>query len=395
MSKNSKKEKNVFYSNGKKYYKKMVQGKVLTAKTQEELNEKVDNYKKLLKIGQKELCDMTMQEYIFRWYEKKEKEVQHCTITTYKYAAFEVIKRIGKQKLLDVTPAMLQDCVSDFASTKSKFTNHYPSQKYIDNMVKVLRMVFDRAVDELIFPSNYAKNISAKTKTTRTGMGHRALDEDEIKNIINFDHKTRPYVLFMLTCGLMPEETVPLTWGDIISDEEGNFFVCVNKTAELNSAKPSVIRENKAKNKYRIRTVKIPYPLDEWVKERKAKHKNTELIFTNNSGKLLSASALQSRWNTYLVDLDIFVNHKPNKFSPKRTDADRKLDIKKFTQYDLRHTYATQLASIGVPVRATTAMMGHSMSTTTDKYYIDFNKIDTNPDAEKLGEKFKRIAKND
>lgn len=181
------KEKHAFVSGGKTYYKQMVKGKVITANTAEELEQKVTEYKNLIKSGKQDYSQITLGDYIFTWYDKKQKEVQECTAIPYRYAAVEIIKRIGKTRLLDCTPALLESCVQGFANEKLKSTGHYPSQDYIDNMVSVLRMIFKQAKKEMIFPYNYAEDISVKTKTKRKGTGHRALTEEEINRIAYSD----------------------------------------------------------------------------------------------------------------------------------------------------------------------------------------------------------------
>lgn len=388
-----KKEKNTFFSNGKKYYKRMFKGKMFTAKTEEELERKILEYKTMLSFGKPELADITIGEYIIMWYGKKQKEVQKVTAVPYKYASVEIIERIGKVKLSDSTPALLENCVKEFANTKLKTTDNYPSQKYINALITVLRMVYKQAKKELIFNQNFAEDISVKSKSTRKGTGHRALNEEEINRILNFESRTRPYALFMLLCGLMPEETVPLLWSDITYNEDTNmYYVSVNKTAELSSSKKTVVRLGKTKNEFRKRTVPIPSPLDEWIENEMPKHKKTDLIFSNRDGNLLSASALKSRWNTYLKDMDIHYNQKKNKYDKTRSPAERELSIEKFTQYDLRHTYATLLASIDTPIRKTTALMGHAEVSTTDKYYIDFKKIDSSEEVKQLETKLQEIS---
>ena len=134
------------------------------------------------------------------------------------------------------------------------------------------------------------------------------------------------------------------------------------------------MRQGYAKTEYRFRRIGIPEPLSEWVSSNKKKHKNRELIFTNKKGRLLSSSALNKKWKSYLLDMDIHYNNKCNKYNPTKK---KKLDIEVFRPYDLRHTYATMLAELDVPVRKTTALMGHSNSVTTDKYYVDMQKLDT------------------
>ena len=89
--------------------------------------------------------------------------------------------------------------------------------------------------------------------------------------------------------------------------------------------------------------------------------------------------------------MDIYYNNKKNKYDPTRTAKDKELSIKKFTQYDLRHTYATNLAMLGTPSDITAALMGHADIRTTQKYYIDKTKLPTDEAVKRLGNKLSKI----
>ena len=190
----------------------------------------------------------------------------------------------------------------------------------------------------------------------------------------------------MLLCGLMPEEVVALQWKDIVFDEkESAFIVDVNKSGFLSSS-PAVIREGKLKTDFRSRKINIVQPLTNWIAENYKDADPESFIFTMSNGEVMSKSSLRSRFQTYLKDLDRAVYHKKPLTSPKRTAFDKELTIKSFTMYDLRHTYATLLVELEVPVRKATALMGHATSTTTERYYVDWGKISTSDYSKKLGE---------
>lgn len=102
--------------------------------------------------------------------------------------------------------------------------------------------------------------------------------------------------------------------------------------------------------KYNIlkRVIPIPTIINDLIETEKFKHKKSDWMFPNKSGELASASSLKSRWHTYLVDMDIYYSGKKNKHDKTRNEKEKILSIKKFTPYDLRHTYATTLANSGV-----------------------------------------------
>lgn len=376
-----------------KYYRRQVNGIRFCAPTPELLEKKIRQYfNRINGAADEQRKYMTISEYIIEWHEEIEGSIQHSTYNFYKYAAWQIITRIGFKPIISATPALLENCVKDFANTKLKDGKNYPSQKYIDSVITVLKLVFKKAKKELLLPANYAEDISVKSKSTKKGTKHRSLTQEEINRVLNFNHPMRPYCLFLMLCGLMPEEAVPLKWKDIsyLKDSD-TYIVSVNKTAELSVSGPTKVRPGKTKNEFRKREIPIPFPLDSWIKSELPKHKKNELIFKNREGCIFTKSALRHRWSAYVSDMDVFYFKKKNKNDPTRTKKDRELTIRNFKQYDLRHTYATVLASIDTPVRKTTALMGHAEAATTDKYYIDASQLDTIGDVKRLSEKIKDI----
>lgn len=376
-----------------KYYRRQVNGIRFCAPTPELLEKKIRQYfNRINGAADEQRKYMTISEYIIEWHEEIEGSIQHSTYNFYKYAAWQIITRIGFKPIISVTPALLENCVKDFAKTKLKDGKNYPSQKYINAVITVLKLVFKKAKKELLLPANYAEDISVKSKSTKEGTKHRSLTQEEINRVLNFNHPMRPYCLFLMLCGLMPEEAVPLKWKDIsyLKDSD-TYIVSVNKTAELSVSGPTKVRPGKTKNEFRKREIPIPFPLDSWIKSELPKHKKNELIFKNREGCIFTKSALRHRWSAYVSDMDVFYFKKKNKNDPTRTKKDRELTIRNFKQYDLRHTYATVLASIDTPVRKTTALMGHAEAATTDKYYIDASQLDTIGDVKRLSEKIKDI----
>jgi integrase len=378
-------------ADGKGYYTRIACGrKFYSTISQAEADAKAEEYRKL-KERDVFNPDITVAEYVLRWYERhKQKVGAHCA-EEYYYRSKTIISLLGRYKLKDITPLILEDAVEEFSCTKLEQTKDYPSQKYINQIISVLKLIFKQARKERYFDYNYAEDVSVKSKKSNKNSGaRRALTTEELHRILNFEHKYAPMVWFMLFCGLMPEEVVPLTWADILYDESSDSYkVDVNKTALLLNSGGVDIRPETAKTEFRLRTIAIPYPLSDWIHDNIGLHKGKELIFPNNKGLHLSKTAIRGRFETYLKDLDCWV-HLKNKHNPNQK---YEMSIDKFCMYDLRHTFITLLANIDTPVRKTTALAGHSGSETADKYYIDYDKLSTDQDIKRLGSFLKKTQK--
>ncbi|MDY5934779.1 MAG: site-specific integrase [Oscillospiraceae bacterium] len=386
------KEKYAVTINGYKYYRCMVNGEVILEKTLEAMEQKRERLIRTKERIGSNYTDITIGQYSKDWYIEKAQDITDGASRPYAYAVDWIVSSIGKYKLIDSTPEMLEQCVKRFAKTKLANVNNYPSQKYIDDVIAVLKMIYKKAKKELIFPNNYAEGIQVKSISTRKNTGHRTLSMEEQKRIIEFDHPFRPYLCFQILCGLMPSEACALQWKNIVFDEEKQLYkLKVQNTVELRSNKKSILRIDTTKNSYRKREIYIPVILNEWIDTEKPKHKGNDFLFTNKNGELLSASSLRGKLKSYLLDMDIYYNNKKNKYDPTRTAKDKELSIKKFTQYDLRHTYATNLAMLGTPSDITAALMGHADIRTTQKYYIDKTKLPTDEAVKRLGNKLSKI----
>ena len=171
----------------KRYYRKQVNGIRFCAPSPEKLDEKIRKYFEKLENQNDEHRElMTVADYIIEWHESTKCNIATSTFNTYSYAAKHIIARIGSVQICNITPAILENCVKDFAYTKLKDRKNYPSQKYIDSLITVLKLVFKKAKKELLLPYNYAEDISVKSISTKEGTKHRALTEEEICRVLNF-----------------------------------------------------------------------------------------------------------------------------------------------------------------------------------------------------------------
>lgn len=370
--------------NGKQYYTRTVCGKKLYSTiSQADVDAKAAEYKKLVNRSVRD-PNIRVADFVVQWYEDYKDDIGEHTADQYYYCCQVIIKYLGRYKLVDTTPMILETEMKAFASTRLKTTGNYPSQKYIGSIISVLKLIYKRAKKERLIDYNYAEDISVKSKQDRSaGSKRRSLSTEEINQVLNFQHQYTPMVWFMLLCGLMPEEMTPLQWKDILFNEKDDLYlVDINKTALLRSDRKAVVRLGEAKTEFRLRTVPIPYPLSDWVAQEIQNHHPNDLLFPGKDHDVLSKSALSRRFQTYLTDLDCHITGK-QKFNPHQKFQ---FSIEKFCMYDLRHTYITLLVSIDTPVRKTTALAGHSGTETADKYYIDYRKVSTNNDVKRLGD---------
>ncbi|MCB2301094.1 site-specific integrase [Clostridium tagluense] len=161
-----------------------------------------------------------------------------------------------------------------------------------------------------------------------------------------------------LDTGLRQGESFSLTWKDIDLD---NASINVNKSYKtvknIETGKyEGVVQTPKTKNS--IRTVPIPSPLVNKLKQYKLSQKalklkmgnlyqDNGLVFCNMFGNYLDSSNVLKRFKKILNEMDI---------------QDMKF-------HDLRHTFATRLFELGENPKTVQVLLGHaSISITLDTY---------------------------
>lgn len=193
----------------------------------------------------------------------------------------------------------------------------------------------------------------------------RALTDEEQKWFWDTPHRGQPIAIIMMLSGLRRGELAALTWADV--DLE-NRTITVNKTVEYPPNQKPFVRYM-TKTASGMRVVDIPQKLVDYLKQLP---KNNMLVYPSAAGKMMSVSAWNAVWDSYMSLL--------NRKYGKRTPADlermkkpgrHKLDmtIPHITLHWLRHTFCTLMYFAGVDAVQACAQMGHADVTTTLKIY--------------------------
>lgn len=99
------------------------------------------------------------------------------------------------------------------------------------------------------------------------------------------------------------------------------------------------------------RTVRLTKPLagvlDAWHRRALRRRLASEYVFPSRTGALLSAKTMGRRFQVLL----------------------RRAGLPRFKLYDLRHTYASQLLHLRVPLTTVARQLGHAKPTTTLQFY--------------------------
>ena len=368
-------------ANGKKLYKTITASSPLELKKRKAaLVTARDNNKNLSDKG------------IFSvWAEKWLSEVKlpsglsHGTVTQYKSAISHLNNEFGKMEMKDITLSEFQ-CFINELSVKNPNTEKPCSKATLNSIKKVAAAIFEYAdSNNIIGAPRWIKNVSIPKSATFTP--RRSLSEEEIQWIIDTPHKVQLPAMIMLFCGLRRGELFALQWADINFE---NKTLKVQRSVEIIGNKSIV--KNGGKSASAVRTIPMPPILADFLEEyRKTNNLSSSYVCTNSSGNILTKSAWDGLWDSYMLELNIKYgyNGKVNKYNPKRGPLPMR--INRFGAHHLRHTYATLLYLMSVSPVDAKKHLGHSSISVTIDIYTDLEKFDKSS----LSEEFKQKLKNE
>ena len=235
----------------------------------------------------------------------------------------------------------------------------------IKNLNKLLKSFFNYAVAEDYILKNPCSSkrivIPGQSETHERKIEIFSDEEINTLKIVLKDHRLKFLILLALGTGLRQGELLGLKWVDIDIDnkqlkvERSIKQVSIISSDETRKYK-TIVQSPKTKNS--IRTVPIPSNLIVALKEHKKFQKqeklkcgnfynDTDYVFTTETGKTMNARNVTKSYERLLKKA--------------------KIPYKKF--HSLRHTYATKLFEVNVPLKTVQMLLGHSDISITANIY--------------------------
>lgn len=319
----------------------------VTGKTQAELVARVEKKKNELALGSP--SNMTMRTWVDKWLETyKEPFISKEAYRCYTYLMHGLCLNM---RLKDIRPNDLQALINA-RSDKSKGYNSLA--------IILLKECFEQAVEERLMQYNPARKLQFNGTDRKL---REALTTEEQQFVVKVATESEygMYPLLMLCCGLRPSEAGRVLGKDFNGT---TLYVRGTKTA---SAK---------------RTVPVPTILADKLKLLA----KDELAVKSIMGLPTTLSSRQSLWQRFMIELNEKAGceyYKP-RWSSKPVFIEPKYT---FEPYVLRHTYATNLQTAGVPINVAKDLLGHSDIHVTSKIYTHLSN-ESFDNASKSLEKF-------
>jgi integrase len=255
-----------------------------------------------------------------------------------------ILPRLGRLKLTELTPGVLQAWISELAAEGL-------SPNSIRHLRAVLRVILGQAQIEGIIPQNNAKLVKTPRIVERKVA---ALGPDDAKKLLSVFENTDlgPMVTLALAIGVRQGEILGLSWNDV-DLEQG--ILHIHQQLQRIDGEYVLVELNTAKSQ---RTLSVPeFALNalreqrrqqlEWKLRAGQSWIDTGLVFTTPAGYYINGPSLTHQFE-------------------KRLSA-AGVPVMRF--HDLRHGAASLLLAQGADLKRIQAQLGHSSITLTSNTY--------------------------
>ena len=332
-------------SNGKLEYRFFVEGKRFSVygATQKECKQKETEKREQLKNGiYKSSKSLTVQEWLLRWLDRREKKVKSQTIRVYR----KLINRMCKQRIDEVGSTF-----GEIKLVKLEADNIRDMQNMIlkdvktrtaNDCISLLKKALTAAVDDRILPYNPASGVERvkRTEVQVRDTIHRALSSSEVDSFFQAAENSWYYWLyeFLLNTGLRIGEASALTVTDI---KDGT--ISINKTVARTEIGYEISKQAKTEAGTRI----VPLLPEAWNAVNQQSRINRIVFRKENSSK------------------PIFRLPKGGIIRPDRVNDDIKhicdeAGIERFSCHAFRATFTSRCVQQGkIPVVELMKILGH------------------------------------
>lgn len=303
--------------------------------------------------------ELTFNEYLWEWLERKKSRVVFKTFEGYKTIIRRIDKYFSEKNILleELTIRDLQKFY-EYCNKTLGISNNTIIKEH-----KLIKSALECARKEELISKNPADYIDSFKKEDTEKV---FLKEEKMEKIIQAidDNKISTPAFLASKYGFRRGEAVGLRWSDI--DFENNTITVCNSVVDVENKDKNAKNKKKQVNRLKLKT-KASFrvlPLLMEVKDyllnlRKQQKENRERFKTSYNTEYLDNICVDQLGN--LVKLD-YVTKKFKKIVTK-------LNYEKVTFHTLRHSVATLLHKHGFSVKIIQYWLGHSnISTTLDTY---------------------------
>lgn len=303
-------------------------------------------------------CRLTLDQWFQEWCSSYLVEIKASTRELYEQKIrLYLSPYLGKVKLKDLTPHMIQQLVSEFDQPTLRTTPDL-SKKTIKDIFSVLRTCLDQAKDNDLILQNPMDKVRLP-KVPKNRKTTRPFNEEELIQFFQEiqGHKHEMLFLFALYTGMRESEILGLTWDDI--DWKNKRIHVEKQMAKKKDASGNpVFEETKTRQ---TRFVVIGPDAIACLREQK--------LLVNRKRAIAGESCWEDNDLVFPNDTGNKLSHRTVYDCYKRIVKRMGCEEKRF--HDLRHTYATVCIGNGMDIKTVQTNLGHSDAQTTLNIYSD------------------------
>lgn len=270
--------------------------------------------------------------------------------------------RFGNIKVKDLTSELIQRYVAHLDSLNY-------SAKNISNIISFLNVIMKHCIKRHYIPYNPVESVILPRKDKRKDI--KAYTYAELQKLLHLaenNNMVHTVIALGALAGLRRGEIAALTWDNVDLSDNPSIKITVTKfrvTTRTSAKNSSGIKE--PKTSAGIRTIPIPEMLADILRKQKVRYNTCKLQYGKN---FIDSNCVvfQCKGAGYQVDS---VSHAYDRFI-------KKYDLKAEdygSLHQLRHTFASMLASLNTPIKDVQEMLGHSdISTTMNVYTHGFEE---------------------
>ena len=328
--------------------------KYVTAKTQEELDEKVFNLKLQLRMGVDINAETTVGELIQMWYdaEVKPKVSENTAVTIRSTINQHVLPYLSGERVRDVTPLQIKLVLN-------RATENGLTVNTVRRVLRVLRGAFALAEENgMILKSPVLLRYKAEGKSLQK---RDALTPEEEAGLLEVLKGTSAYLFTWmgLATGARRGELCGLKW-DCVDLEKAEITLRRNLVF-VGYGEYELHDYMKTESSARI--IPIPYDL---VAALRAERASTSSVFVLHrpNGQPYNANQFDTMWKSVR-----------RRSGPEQAEGARAPYSKthvKVTPHVLRHTYATRCFEAGMDIKEVQRLLGHSSMQVTMEIYTHY-----------------------
>ena len=299
--------------------------------------------------------DITLRDYAKGWLDKIRDDIEGATHENYtQHLKNHLLPKLGHIRVRDLHRGHVK-----------AFITEQKRRGYLKNTIRLqkatLSSLLTDAMDDGIVTANAAQGLSRKrnrqNRITQAEQQEkiRPMSERQPGVFLGVADCEPRYSTFFAVCalaGLRPGEARALSPGDIDLD---NRKLRVERSLWKNRLKRTKTSERREVDLCRDLIRRLQLHLTFLKKDALSRgDNNPHWLFTNSRGHPLDPKKITTAMNRFL----------------------KKGKLPRFSQYDLRHTYASLLLSKCAPITYVSDQMGHANPTTTLKYYAHWIPAD-------------------